>query len=107
MTLIDEASGATANKEFEECIVGCWSVGEGKDWNILISDSLMEERRWIPLPVRRIGAWYGRRQLASIKPGELLLRLRLTKKKSFCVRCSFGERIYLVESMVFYVFQDV
>jgi hypothetical protein len=40
VTLIDEASGATANKEFEEFI------GWGFDDNIaLISDSLIDEGR--------------------------------------------------------------
>jgi hypothetical protein len=61
VTLIDDASGATVNKEFDDVKVCCWVVGDVMDWMSLISDSLMEERRWIPLPVRRTGAWYGRR----------------------------------------------
>lgn len=80
VTLIDDASGATPNRGFDESnVFCCWSNGVLIGRASLMSDSLIDERRWIPLPVRRTGAWNGRRQLASINPGVLLLRLRLTK----------------------------
>lgn len=88
VTLIDDASGAATNKEFDEAEICCSCCGledeEGfngrvGDITALISLSLTHDRRWIPLPVRRTGPWYGRRQLASTKPGALLLRFKLTK----------------------------
>lgn len=81
--LAEETAGATFSKEFDEAEgKTCLVVPGIEPSNCLTSDSLTEEILWIPLPVRRIGATYGIRQLASIKPGALLLRFILTKNKS-------------------------
>jgi hypothetical protein len=49
---------------------------------VCMSVSLIHDKRLIPLPIRRTGTWNGRRQLASTRPGELLLRFKLTKQKT-------------------------